>query len=228
MHRTGGGAGLRCKIRKPLLMSTGPIWQGRVYCRPRGRDAVVFKETRWGRFQREEPMGSERTSRRQLLKSSAALAGLSLGVPLHAQANEQAAASGSENAYPMLPYNKEMIAYGERSHFVTSVRIPHPFGSKKSPDEFGKVFHVASPIQDQVGNITQSSLPYIPTTPPPSRPHPPPRPPPVLPSGHRSQETHSDDPRPGGSAPDLHYGRLEALPVSQPVALPRVRGKPAH
>src|SRR5262245_48313425 len=132
------------------------------------------KQTRWGRYQREEPMGSERTSRRDLLRGGAALAGgLTLGVPVHAPEHDHsmapasggmAPASGSENAYPMIPYNKEMVAYGERSHFVTSVRIPHPMGSKASPDEFGKVFHVASPIQDQVGNITPSSLHYIATT----------------------------------------------------------------
>src|SRR5215467_5067736 len=115
----------------------------------------------------ETPMGSKRTSRRELLKGGATLAGgLTLGVPVHAQTHDHASgpASGSENAYPMIPGNKEMIAYGERSHFVTSVRIPHPMGSKASPDEFGKVFHVASPLQDSVGNVTPSSLHYIATT----------------------------------------------------------------
>ena len=119
-----------------------------------------------GSISKEEPMGSKRTSRREFLKSGGALAGgalaggLTLGVPVHAQTHDHASgpASGSENAYPMIPGNKEMIAYGERSHFVNSVRLPHPMGSKASPDEFGKVFHVASPIQDQFGNITPSSL----------------------------------------------------------------------
>src|SRR4051812_2883710 len=95
----------------------------------------------------ETPMSSKRTSRRELLKGGATLAGgLTLGVPVHAQAHDHAAgpASGSGNAYPMIPANKEMVPYGERSHFVTSVRIPH--GSGHSPDEFGKTFHVASPI----------------------------------------------------------------------------------
>src|SRR5262245_34443708 len=118
---------------------------------------------------KETPMDSKRTSRRELLKGGAALAGgLTLGVPVHAQTHDHdhasGPASGSQNAYPMIPSNKEMIAYGERSHFVTSVRIPHPMGSKGSPDEFGKSFHVASPLQDQVGNITPSSLHYIATT----------------------------------------------------------------
>ena len=117
----------------------------------------------------ESPMGSKRTSRRDILKSGATLAGgLTLGVPVHAQTHDQhdqhasGPASGSENASPMLAGNKKIVAYGERSHFVTSVRIQHPMG--KSPDEFGKLFHVASPIQDQLGNITPSSLHYIATT----------------------------------------------------------------
>src|SRR6202011_4957179 len=108
---------------------------------------------------KETAMGSKRTSRRELLQGGRALGGgalaggLTLGGPVQAQTHDHASgpASGSENAYPMIPGNKEMIAYGERSHFVTSVRIPHPMGSKASPDEFGKTFHVASPIQDQVG-----------------------------------------------------------------------------
>ena len=112
-------------------------------------------------------MDSKRTSRRELLKGGAALAGgVTLGelAASQAQAHDHAAgpASGSGNASPMLPSDKAMVAYGERSHFVTSVRIPH--GSNGSPDEFGKTFHVASPIQDQVGNITPSSLHYIATT----------------------------------------------------------------
>ena len=36
-----GEPGWRFKIRKFLLMSTGQIWQGRVYSRPQGRDFVV-------------------------------------------------------------------------------------------------------------------------------------------------------------------------------------------
>ena len=112
-------------------------------------------------------MDSKKSSRREILKGGATLAGgLTLGVPVHAQEHDHsmAPASGSENAYPMIPGNKEMIAYGERSHFVTSVRIPHPMGSMASPDAFGKVFHVASPLQDSVGNVTPSSLHYIATT----------------------------------------------------------------
>src|SRR5262252_3267911 len=37
-------------------------------------------------------------------------------------------------------------------------------GGRPSPDAFGKVFHVASPLQDSVGVITPSSLHYVATT----------------------------------------------------------------
>ncbi len=122
-------------------------------------------------------MDSKRTSRRELLQGGGALAGgLTLGAvapalgqtpasgeaPAHDHASGPA--SGSQNAYPMIPGSKELIAYGERSHFVTSVRIPHPIGSVASPDAFGKVFHVASPLQDSVGVVTPSSLHYVATT----------------------------------------------------------------
>jgi sulfane dehydrogenase subunit SoxC len=110
-------------------------------------------------------MGSKRTNRRELLMSGAALAGgLTLGVPVHAQTHDHAVASGSENAYPMIPGSKELTEYGQRSHYVTSVRIQHPMGGRPSPDAFGKQFHIASPLQDSVGTITPSSLHYVATT----------------------------------------------------------------
>jgi sulfane dehydrogenase subunit SoxC len=37
-------------------------------------------------------------------------------------------------------------------------------GGRPSPDAFGKVFHVAAPLQDPVGVITPSSLHYVATT----------------------------------------------------------------
>ena len=109
---------------------------------------------------------SKRTNRRDLLKGGAALAGgLALGVPVHAQEHDHGAiVPGNQNASPMIPGSKEMIEYGERSKYVTSVRISHPIGGRPSPDAFGKVFHVASPLQDSVGTITPSSLHYVATT----------------------------------------------------------------
>ena len=106
-------------------------------------------------------MGSKRPSRRELLKSSAALAG---GFTLGAAAPAIAQTHGAANEHPMIKGTNELIAYGERSRFVTSVRISHPPGGRPSPDAFGKVFHVAAPLQDSVGVITPSSLHYVATT----------------------------------------------------------------
>ena len=72
--------------------------------------------------------------------------------------------SGSQNASPMILGSKELVEYGQRSRYVTSVRIQHPPDGRPSPDLFGKVFHVASPLQDFVGVITPSSLHYVATT----------------------------------------------------------------
>jgi len=116
---------------------------------------------------KETLMGSKRTSRRDLLKGGATLAGgLTLGVPVHAQTHDHdhAVTPGSENGSPMIMSSKELTEYGQRSHYVTSVRIQHPMGGRPSPDAFGKQFHIASPLQDQVGTITPSSLHYVATT----------------------------------------------------------------
>jgi sulfane dehydrogenase subunit SoxC len=106
-------------------------------------------------------MGAKRPSRRELLKSGAALAG---GFTLGAAAPAIAQTHGAANEHPMIRGTNELIAYGERSRFVTSVRISHPPGGRPSPDAFGKVFHVAAPLQDSVGVITPSSLHYVATT----------------------------------------------------------------
>ena len=97
---------------------------------------------------------SEKNSRRELFKASAALAGsVALGAVGKANAQSNAGAQTmptSENASPMIHGSKEQIEYGERSKYVKSVRVQHPIGGRPSPDVFGKVFHVASPLQDQV------------------------------------------------------------------------------
>jgi sulfane dehydrogenase subunit SoxC len=118
-------------------------------------------------FSKEKPMDSKRTSRREILKGGAALAGgLTAGavVPALGQTHDHMAAGGSLNESPMIPGSKELIEYGQRSHYVTSVRIAHPMGGRMSPDAFGKVFHLASPLQDSVGVVTPSSLHYVATT----------------------------------------------------------------
>src|SRR5262245_32850839 len=100
-------------------------------------------------------MSSKPLNRRALLKSGAAFAGgLTLGAAAPASAQQTAE---PHHAPPMIKGDKDgMIAYGERSTFVKSVRIPH--GGRPSPDTFGLTFHVATPLQDQVGVITPSSL----------------------------------------------------------------------
>jgi sulfane dehydrogenase subunit SoxC len=110
-------------------------------------------------------MGSKRTSRRELLKGGAALAGgFTLGAVAPALGQTPASGQAPGHDHPMIKGSKELIAYGERSRFVTSVRIAHPVGGRPSPDAFGKVFHVAAPLQDSVGVITPSSLHYVATT----------------------------------------------------------------
>src|SRR4029453_7845371 len=78
-----------------------------------------------------------------------------------AQAQAPAASAGSSSP-PMLKDSKELIQYGDRSKYVTSVRIPH--GGRPTPDTFGLTFHVATPLQDSVGVVTPSSLHYYATT----------------------------------------------------------------
>ncbi len=101
-------------------------------------------------------MDLKRTDRRGFLKSGAVLAGgLTLGAvrPASGQTPESVAfIKGSE----------ELIAYGQRSRFETAVRISH--GRTPSPDAFGLVKHVATPLQESVGVITPSALHYVGTT----------------------------------------------------------------
>src|SRR6476620_4733288 len=99
-------------------------------------------------------MDSKHRNRRRFLKSGAALAGLTAtGV--------RSALGQSSMAEALSAKNKELIAYGERSHFVTSIRVP--VSGRMSPDMFGLTFHVNTPRQDQFGIITPSSLFYVAT-----------------------------------------------------------------
>ena len=99
-------------------------------------------------------MDSKRPNRRGFLKDGAAFAGLAAGAAKSAsgQRISDLRAKGT---------SKELIAYGERSRFVTSVRTPT--AGRDSPDSFGLAFHVVSPLQDLVGIITPSSLHYVAT-----------------------------------------------------------------
>ena len=101
-------------------------------------------------------MDSKPRNRRAFLKNSAALAtGLTVGAVRPASAQT----AGSET--PAKKDIKELIAYGERSRFENSIRVP--VGGRPSPDSFGLTFHVLAPLQDSVGIITPSSLFYTAT-----------------------------------------------------------------
>ncbi len=107
-------------------------------------------------------MGSKRPARREFLRGGAALAGgftLGASAPLFGQQHEHQAPAQP----PMIRGERDgEIGYGRRSKYVTSARIPH--GGRPSPDTFGLTFHVATPLQDQVGVITPTSLHYYATT----------------------------------------------------------------
>jgi sulfane dehydrogenase subunit SoxC len=105
-------------------------------------------------------MSSKSRGRRGFLKKSAALAGLALGAQASAGAQTPTPHADMPSTDPK-ELAKELIAYGERSHFVKSVRVP--VAERMSPDMFGLTFHVLTPLQDSVGIITPSSLHYVAT-----------------------------------------------------------------
>src|SRR5215470_10858387 len=100
---------------------------------------------------------------RRFLKKSAALAGLAVGATESAGAQTSDVQAPAHDAHSTDPKElaKELVAYGERSHFVTSVRVP--VAERMSPDMYGLTFHVLTPLQDSVGIITPSSLHYVAT-----------------------------------------------------------------
>jgi sulfane dehydrogenase subunit SoxC len=103
---------------------------------------------------KERPMDSKQPSRRGILRN-AALGGLAAGAIRSAKGQTPATEAPSKERA------KELIAYGERSRFVTSIR--EPIAERPSPDAFGLTFHVLTPLQDSVGMITPSSLHYVAT-----------------------------------------------------------------
>src|ERR1700676_5586193 len=103
---------------------------------------------------RRSAMSSKLSGRRRFLRDSAALVGLAAGVVPSAGAQMSPSEAPPKD-------NKDLIAYGERSHYVKSVRIP--VMERMSPDDFEMTFHVLSPLQDSVGIITASSLHYVAT-----------------------------------------------------------------
>jgi sulfane dehydrogenase subunit SoxC len=100
-------------------------------------------------------MASKKPNRRGFLKGGAGVAGLAAGAAQAAKGQSSASDLHAKGT------SKEQVAYGERSPFVTAVR--EPVAERESPDSFGLVFHVLTPLQDSVGMITPSSLHYVAT-----------------------------------------------------------------
>jgi sulfane dehydrogenase subunit SoxC len=97
-------------------------------------------------------MNPKEPSRRRFLKNGAALAGLAVG----ASATALPAA-----AEPALEKVDELHLYGERSHFVDSVRrgsINNP--ERRLPNE-PRAFGLTTPLQDSAGMVTPASLHYV-------------------------------------------------------------------
>ena len=109
----------------------------------------------------------KRPSRRKFLTSGAAVAGLagaavrsaSGQTPVSSPANTPAPAPAALARAAAEKRLKDLIAYGERSPFVTSLR--EPADGRPSPDAFGLTFHVVTPLGESVGSITPSSLHYV-------------------------------------------------------------------
>ena len=79
-------------------------------------------------------------SRRELLKGGAAAVGAAAaGAAVSKTAFAQTPASGprspsyAENEAPMVPASDDLVAYGVRSHYVTSKRIPSTTGTRSHP-----------------------------------------------------------------------------------------------
>ena len=97
---------------------------------------------------KKKPTDLTKASRRRFLTAGAAAAAL----------GAVRTATGQTSA-PETKSLKDEVAYGDRSHYVTSIRMP--VEGRPSPDEFGLTFHVLAPLQDLVGSITPSSLHFI-------------------------------------------------------------------
>lgn len=112
-------------------------------------------------------MGSE-SSRRELLKGGAlAVGAVATGALTKAvrPALADTTTSYALNEAPMVASTDATIAYGVRSHYVTSVRIQED--ERATPanyTDFGLTDHIYSPLQDQLGSFQATSLHYFATT----------------------------------------------------------------
>ncbi len=102
-------------------------------------------------------MPSKKPNRRGFLKNSAKLAGLAAGAAGVSKAADEFTNTSKPKGY----MSDDEIAYGQRSRYVTSKRVP--VMGRHSPDEYGLMFHVNSPLQDQIGFLTPTPLFYLAT-----------------------------------------------------------------
>jgi sulfane dehydrogenase subunit SoxC len=96
-------------------------------------------------------MDSKKAGRRKFLKRGAA------GAAVAAVSVVQG--TSAQTSAPPKRSLKDEVAYGERSPYVTSVRVA--VNERPAPDEFGLTFHVLTPLQDSVGIITPSALHFV-------------------------------------------------------------------
>jgi len=97
-------------------------------------------------------MNTKQTDRRRFLKSGAALAGLAVGASTGA---------GPLAAEPVPERIDELHLYGERSHFVDSVRIGSINNPERHLENEPSAFGLKTPLQDSVGMLTPASLHFI-------------------------------------------------------------------
>ena len=117
-------------------------------------------------------MDPKPNSRRELLKGGAlavgtVAAGASVSKTAFAQTPAPAPAlpSYAVNEAPEIPVSDDVVAYGVRSHYVTSSAYRKTVVPGTSPaTSFGLTFHVDTPLQDSIGTIQASSLHYCATT----------------------------------------------------------------
>ncbi len=102
-------------------------------------------------------MNPKQPDRRRFLKSGAALAGLAVGASAatHSLSAEPVTAEPTEERIDLLH------KYGERSHYVHSVR----YGGLNNPERVvpgePRTFGFAAPLQDSTGMVTPTALHYI-------------------------------------------------------------------
>src|SRR6266566_5447857 len=97
-------------------------------------------------------MNPKQPDRRNFLKNGAALAGLAVGAS--ASALPLAAEPAAERI-------DDLHLYGERSHFVDSVRNGSIGNPERRLENEPRAFGLRSPLQDSVGMITPASLHFV-------------------------------------------------------------------